>query len=252
MRVQLLSDIHLEFYYDLGARFVRNLDPEGVEVLLLPGDVANAKIIRRSLGLICKHYGDAKVVYCAGNHEYYGGSPTQVADDLNEAMAENPNLVVLDNNVFEHQGVRFAGTPLWFADDPLNVAYKYQLNDFHQIRDFVPWVYDENRKAQAFLDKVAGDVDVVLTHHLPSYRCVDPQYVGSELNRFFVCDMDEVIAKHQPPLWVFGHTHTPGEWNIGDTRLVTNPRGYPNEQNLKYNPKLVFDVFPKSNTTDGG
>ena len=40
MRLQLLSDLHFEFHRDGGRSFVDSLDPGGIDVLVLAGDIA--------------------------------------------------------------------------------------------------------------------------------------------------------------------------------------------------------------------
>ena len=32
-----------------------------------------------------------------------------------------------------------------------------------------------------------------------------------------------------PKLWVSGHTHTPFDYQVGDTRVIGNPRGFREE-----------------------
>ena len=74
MRVQLLSDLHLEFHRDGGKAFLKSLDPSGVDVLVLAGDVdVAAGGLLQSLTSICRLYRDSSVVYVAGNHEFYTG-----------------------------------------------------------------------------------------------------------------------------------------------------------------------------------
>jgi len=84
--------------------------------------------------------------------------------------------------------------------------------------------------------------DVVVTHYLPSQRSVSVAWRGSVINPFFVCDMDRFIQVVQPKLWLHGHTHTSCNYEIGKTRIVCNPFGYPDDLNEQYNPKLVIEV----------
>ena len=42
----------------------------------------------------------------------------------------------------------------------------------------------------------AGDgKTIVVTHHLPCYRCIHPKFARSTINAGFVADMDELIEK---------------------------------------------------------
>jgi hypothetical protein len=44
-------------------------------------------------------------------------------------------------------------------------------------------------------------------------------------------DMVEVIERHQPTLWVYGHTHECDDQTIGKTRIISNQLGYPANSN---------------------
>src|SRR5450631_3269273 len=43
MKLQIMSDLHLEMHADRGAEFIRSLDPTGVDVLVLAGDITMAR-----------------------------------------------------------------------------------------------------------------------------------------------------------------------------------------------------------------
>jgi Icc-related predicted phosphoesterase len=42
----------------------------------------------------------------------------------------------------------------------------------------------------------------------------------------FASNLEDLILRHQPELWVHGHIHHVRDYPIGDTRVVCNPRGY--------------------------
>ena len=44
MRVRVYSDIHVEFMADMGNSFIKSLNPEGVDVLCLAGDICNMSV----------------------------------------------------------------------------------------------------------------------------------------------------------------------------------------------------------------
>lgn len=240
MNVQLFSDVHLEFFRDGGKAFIKGLDPTGVDVLVVAGDLGNCENVISSLEGLCGKY--PQVVYVLGNHELYGSTPQRVLEKIRALEGKTPNLTFLDNASTVIGGVKFAGTTLWFPDDPLNFMYEKQLSDFSYIRNFKPWVYEQNRLAHEFLAAEAADADMVITHHIPSNLCVAPQYQGSPLNRFFVSPIADKLPA-LPKRWVFGHTHTPGEWEMGGCTFTTNPLGYPHESKKGYQEKLVFEVL---------
>lgn len=243
MRVQLLSDVHVEFHADHGVDFVRSLEPSGVDVLVLAGDIAVGERIAPALNLFCERYRDATVVYVHGNHEYYGTDREGAVALTREAAAHNRNLVWLDSEMAEVRGQRFLGGPLWFEPHPEAERFKRAMADFQAIAGFESWVYEENRRMKELLAKELRETDVVVTHHLPTFASVAPRFSSSPLNAFFVCDVGELIEDRQPRLWMHGHTHISVDERIGRTRVLCNPFGYVGwELNPGFKDALVVDI----------
>jgi len=240
-RLQIISDAHLEFHADDGREFIASLDPTGVDVLIVAGDLSNAQGIEAALKLLCKRYAGAIVAFVLGNHELYRGHFIDTTRRIVDLEKQIPNLRVLVNRVIEASGVKIAGTTLWFPTDPLNVLFEAMLGDFGQIRKFRENVYETAAAAEDFLRREVANVDVVVTHHLPTREVLSPQYVGSELNRFFVNPVAKSLPS-LPPLWVFGHTHTPGEWTIQGCRFIANPFGYPREAKSRFRDHLIVEI----------
>lgn len=230
MRVQILSDLHFEFHADVGRSFVAGLCPD-VDVLVVAGDLAPSRQLESSLHLLCDRY--SQVVFVSGNHEFYHASPREVAQ-LKRKLSLVPNLHWLECETTVIGGVRFVGTTLWFEHLP---GCTDDLNDFHMIEDFVPWVYEQNRESQSYLETAVRSGDVVITHHLPSQRSVAPKFTDSPLNQFFVCDVERVMRDRRPQLWVHGHTHTSCDYLIDKTRVVCNPLGY-----VRFDVNPTFDA----------
>ena len=85
--------------------------------------------------------------------------------------------------------------------------------------------------------------DVVVTHHLPTQLSVHPEYKGSPLNPFFVCEMDPLIFEKRPKLWVHGHTHKSVSKMVGRTRIVCNPFGYArHEENPEFSGVFTVEI----------
>jgi len=245
MRLLILSDLHFEFHQDGGNAFVNDLaPPEDVDVCILAGDIAVGPGIEGALKLFCQRY--KHVVYVHGNHEFYNGSRRSTISHTQRAIRKLDNLTWLHphedcdgSGPVEIDGQRFIGAPLWF---PSRGNWWHQMNDYHVISDLEDWVYDENAATLKMLEGVEAD-DVVITHHLPSHQSVHPMYAGSELNAFFVCDVEPLIMTKQPKLWVHGHTHFSFDYELGSTRVVCNPFGYArHEENAKFDPSKVVEV----------
>src|SRR5271157_1486772 len=226
MRIQLLSDLHFEFYRDEGYSFVAGLDPKNIDLLVIAGDVTVADHLVSALSRLSQRYFDSKVVYVHGNHEFYGSNRRSVLGAMERAMSMNSNLVWLDNSSVTLGGITFRGSPLWFPPFTGDPRIKSLLSDFSVIEDFESWVYEENSKAVAFFERELQEGDVVITHHLPSQISVASQFVANPLNPFFVCDMTRMITERKPRYWLHGHTHTSVKAQLGDTTIICNPFGY--------------------------
>jgi len=100
--------------------------------------------------------------------------------------------------------------------------------------------------SREWLDRMLGresvDPTVVVTHHGPHPLSVHPRFAGNAVTPAFVSDLSDIIEKHQPPLWLHGHTHDRFDYNVGGTRVVCNPRGYSYENSNGFDPGLVIDV----------
>jgi Icc-related predicted phosphoesterase len=243
MRLQLLSDLHFEFHRDGGRAFVDSLDPTGIDVLVLAGDIAVAEGLQPALTLLCRRFRNASVVYVHGNHEFYGSDRNSVLDITKRAQAENPNLVWLDSSGAQLHGFNFLGAPLWFPRSTVDERLKNAMNDFSAIKDFESWVYEENARAVVFFEQQLRPGDIVVTHHLPSQRCVAPQFAGHSLNPFFVCDLTGLIIERRPRLWLHGHSHASVHVQIGETTVLCNPFGYAVEEpNHEFLDRLVVEL----------
>jgi Icc-related predicted phosphoesterase len=106
------------------------------------------------------------------------------------------------------------------------------------------WIYEEHAKSRTFLAEASKTADVFVTHHIPSHKAVSPRWVGSQLNPFFVGDVTDIIESiSRPTTWLFGHTHDPGQFKIGQADLIVNPLGYPGEKKaLGFVDKLVLEI----------
>lgn len=244
MNILPLSDLHLERHHDGGEAFISSIPCDDVDVLVLAGDITCCISIADVLAQFCERF--KRVVYVPGNHEYYNVTQRAVRYAIAVASVKD-NLFVLDYRTgpVTIDGVRFLGGTMWFRKPRLTYL-KNRINDFEFIRDFEEWVYKENRNTTTFLEREIACGDVVVTHHLPSKRSVDPWYEGDPANCFFVCEMDEVIERSKPQFWIHGHTHSSVDASLGATRVVCNPYGYPGAENAKFDIKKIVTAVPSS------
>jgi len=250
--LQIMSDLHFEFHHDHGESFINGLDPSNVDILVLAGDIAslNGGMLAGALHQFSKKF--KNVVYVPGNHEFYKTAIRLGWNKLHNTTVKTVHI--LHNEAKTVDGVRFYGGTMWFPEtyDPMTINAKTRMNDFYQISDMEPECYRENTD---FVNKYGVNVNektVVLTHHLPSPESTPRRFRASQLNPFFVCDMQQKIESCAvPQLWIHGHTHDFNDYNMhlgyGDDcpklRVVANPHGYPGEPSgLHYKEKFVIPV----------
>jgi predicted phosphodiesterase len=243
VRVELISDLHFEDHADCGLEFVAQLDAADVDVLVVAGDLASAELLPDAFARLCDLY--PAVVYVAGNHEFFGGAPGELFDLLGLVGARLPNLVALENEAREVAGLRFAGTTLWYPRTRDALLSRNVMPDFARIDDFEPWVWEASRRAKDFLGAEAAKADIVVTHHLPSWRSVGPEFAGDTLNACFVHDvLGSCCSQGRPPIWMHGHTHRSVDYVERGVRVLCNPFGGPEAMNPTYVEKFVIDVPP--------
>jgi Icc-related predicted phosphoesterase len=230
MKLQIMSDLHLEMHADGGAELIRELDPTGVDVLVLAGDITTARYyenLERPFKALAQKY--RHILYIPGNHEYYKSSPSQVTRNLVKLTKALPEVVIPQNGAVEIAGQRFVAGTMWFRLDPTAEPGKRVMHDFSLIQDFEPWVYEQNAAFQQVVATRLKASDVVVSHHLPAPASIPERFARSAMNAFFVCDMTSYISERQPKLWIHGHSHDRCDYLLGTTRVVANPLGYPSE-----------------------
>jgi predicted phosphodiesterase len=250
--ILVLSDLHFEHHRDHGRSFIEALDPSGVDVVVVAGDLAPGDILGPALERICSAFAASPVVYVAGNHEYYGCSRPSVHATVARVQRGHAHLKWLDCGVAVVGGQRFLGAALWFRRPPDVAGLRAQMHDFKAIADLESWVYEENARAIHFLETELRRGDVVVTHHLPTFASVSPRWTGSPLNAFFVCDVEGLMRERGPALWVHGHTHESVDTVIGATRVVSNPFGYVRiDENPAFDGRKLVEVRRAIRPGDG-
>lgn len=279
MRINVISDLHLEF---------SDLTLPGGDVLILSGDVLEAKNLKLAdytpeivalnerTGIknhrYCRFFYEecAKyrhVIYVMGNHEHYGFQLQKTYQHLKDNLPGN--IHVLEKERLEIDGVIFLGGTLWTDMnnfDQLTMYHmKSMMNDYRQItmhneaknvwhRLTPERTVEEHVKTKQlfrhFLEenRVTGAPKpvVVCTHHAPTKLSIKPKYEHDQImNGAYSSDLSEFILDNpEIKVWTHGHTHDPFDYSIGDTRIICNPRGYAGYESraTEFDPTVGFDV----------
>ena len=257
MKVSHCSDIHLEFM-----DFPDFSKEDGGDVLILNGDILTVPYLNknrtdREALRICEYLNShfipdliqkyKHVLYLAGNHEFYQGN-IQTGLSLIEKWfhsKEAKNMIFMENDHLDIDGVRFIGSTLWsdyFGGDEASMLEAHRgMNDFRIIKNgtitFRPEhalaLHKESLKYITHMSKVDMDV-VVLTHHAPHASMLNKFHSGNILDGAYYTDLTWLIEE-RPNIkrWISGHTHGIYENKIGQTLCVSNCRGYYTEFGFK-------------------
>lgn len=280
MKVQLLSDLHLEAH----PHWVAQAAP-GADLLVLAGDIgsyqAGSQLADADFGLgqFSPHRGwPTPVVYVPGNHEY-DGMDFDVAHARLRETCERLGLIWLERETVVLSGVRFVGTTLWSDFDALGPslptpagrtgaepsanplaqllksrdkafrAANYYLRKTLTTRQGEPWLADGIREqalvCQTWLRQALSEphegTTVAITHFAPSLRSADPRYGNTPGTAGFCNALDDLLPGAQ--WWLHGHLHAPSDYHHRGCRIIANPMGYArkNEQ-LAFRPDLLIEI----------
>lgn len=239
VKIGVYSDFHIEFRV-LSLNDIIRMLPDELNICVIAGDISTYDLLEYSFEGFCKKY--EHVVYVMGNHELWYHSFEGLRAKIANIQKRFPNLHFLDNTREIIKGIPFIGAGLFFKQTPDSILLKNVFGDFKFINNYAGTVYKENSKSVAFFNKNIQRGDIVVTHHLPSFKSVDRRYTNDRLNAFFVCDMERTIIDKQPAYWIHGHTHTNFDYMIGETRILANPLGYPTEFDNGFVEKMVLEI----------
>jgi 3',5'-cyclic AMP phosphodiesterase CpdA len=269
VKIRVLSDLHLECD-----------EPELIphaqaDLIVLAGDIHNHAVGPRWAAETFD--GNTPVVYVPGNHEYYDGEFGALEAAMHDAAASVDNVHVLNNAALvDPAGAwRVLGTTLWtdftlFGADPDAIAtsiaaaqrvmldfrgliqvtwpdgQRVAVPDASAARNFTP--SDSlalHRKARAWLEhelaKPFAGKTIVVTHHAPYRLSLAEQYADDKASAGFVNHLPELV-RAPVALWIHGHTHTEFDYTVNGTRVVCNPRGYPDRRTGQMeNPQFAWD-----------
>lgn len=271
MKIQLLSDLHLEVHPDFTPRPAPQAD-----VLVLAGDIGSyqkgSRLADADFGLrrfSPLHGWPTPVLFLPGNHEYDMLDFDQAHARL-RATCERLGMHWIEREVLLLGGVRFVGTTLWSDFDALGpppdqpgATLGQQLGARekafraanHYLRTtgttragerfLAPQVRDLALECRAWLEQALAlpfeGTTVVVTHFAPSLRSADPRYGWTPGTAGFCNAWDDLLEGVD--LWLHGHLHAPSNYRHRGCRVVANPMGYArkNEQRA-FDPDLLIDT----------
>ena len=253
VRLHVLSDLHLE-------RGGGPLLAADADVLVLAGDIGPGV---SGLRAAIAWWPRRPIVYVSGNHEPYGHRLPNLAGELRTlATATDGRVHVLERDETMIDGVRFLGCTLWSDFDVAGAHERDRamaicgdlLNDYEHIswtpeartlrpEDTLRLHMTSRRWLEHRLGTPHDGPTVVVTHHAPlppRERLIDP--LTRALAGAFVSDLTDLMGADRAAVWIHGHTHRRVDRTVHGTRVVSNPRGYPDEPVEGFDPGLVIEL----------
>ncbi len=279
MRIQLLSDLHLERQPDFCPQPIANVD-----VLVLAGDIGSyqpgSRLTSDDFGLT--RFSPLRpgapwpyVLFVPGNHEFDSLEFEATYVRLRETC-ERLGITWLEREVVTLGHVRFVGTTLWtdfeaFASQETTLTRQLQMRDkAYRAANFYlrknttlqhgePLLAEAMRtmalQCQAWLrEALAVPFDgttIAVTHFAPSLRSADPRYGLTPGTAGFCSALDDLLPLAQ--IWMHGHLHCPNDYTVkGEKngqpwacRVVANPLGYANKgEQTAFREGLVIEAAP--------
>lgn len=271
MKIQLLSDLHLEVQPHFRPRPAAD-----AQLLVLAGDIGSyqsgSQLTDQDFGLARfspKQDWPVPVLYVPGNHEYDALDFDEAHARLRETC-ERLGIIWLEREQWICDSVRFVGTTLWADFDALVQAQdrvaaspqamlkardkafraaNYYLQKTGTTRRGVPLMADGWREQalvcqqwlrEALRQPFDGPT-VVVTHFAPSLRSLDPRYGLRPGTAGFCNALDELLPQAQ--LWLHGHLHCQHDYLVGGCRVVANTLGYADKgEQVGFRESLVIEV----------
>ena len=241
MKIQFVSDLHLEFPANRNFLSEHPLEVTG-DILLIAGDTAYLNLPDSKEDTYSryafwdwasKHY--QQVIVCLGNHDFYGHYDlTTMPDGYCKQIRSNVHAYY--NEVVKIGDVDIIVSTLWAYINPEN-SYMTErgVNDFYQIRYNGHRLSSdtfnlEHERCLRFVKKAVSEssakTKIVLTHHVPTESCTAPEFRNSIINGAFTVELGHYIAETNIDYWIYGHSHRNIETQIGNTSIRSNQLGY--------------------------
>lgn len=263
-RLIVLGDLHHDSYmrYGTDPLAAHGLDQSlcwDVDALIVAGDLANVPLPNWPLALafLKRRVPASRIYVLPGNHDFYGHFLDE-EDDL-RLIAEIAGANFVQMKELQLGATRILVCTLWtdFAltgdQEAAMSTARHRMTDYTAIRKSGPLSNLSVRRPQilitpadtlalhrehrAWLEERLAEPHfagpdgrtVVVTHHGPH-----PATAGmvDGLTPAFHSDLEEMLLRYAPDIWLFGHSHRRLRAMVGSTDIRNISIGYPNEGRL--------------------
>ena len=236
MKIQYASDLHLEFS-DNWSYLKKNPIKVVGDILVLAGDIGYLGDENYSKhpfwDWASENY--QQVIVALGNHEFYKYYDISTLED-GLCGEIRPNVHYYYNAVIRINNVDLIVSTLWAHID-LQDAYitEKSVSDFRRIcygEDLLTFAEfnKEHKRCIDFIKKAVAVSDaktkIVVTHHVPSFKLLSPEFKESHSNGAFTVELFDYIVDSDIDYWIYGHSHRNIDEIIGKTQCICNQFGY--------------------------
>lgn len=256
IRLQYASDLHLEFAENGSYIKHHPLQVTG-DILVLAGDIGYLGDDNYSLHPFWDWASDnyEHVVVVPGNHEFY---KMYNIDTLYNGWTLDirSNVRCYYNSVIPiSRRTEIVATTLWSKIRQQDAYYtETAISDFRRIRcgGDIPLNWTrfnmEHDKCLNFLkDSISRskmEHIIVVSHHVPSFELLAPEFKGSPLNGAFTVELADYIISSPIDYWIYGHSHRNIDKVIGKTNCITNQLGYVfHNEHLTFKPGKSIELY---------
>jgi 3',5'-cyclic AMP phosphodiesterase CpdA len=263
-RLIVLGDLHHDSYMRYGTDpfTAHELDQSlcwDVDALIVAGDLTNMPVMHwRPTLMFLKRFVPASRIYVLpGNHDFYGHLLDE-EDDL-RLIAEIAGANFVQKKELRLGATRILVCTLW-TDFALTGDQKaamstarHRMSDYTAMHKTGPLNNLSVRRPQILItpadtlalhrdhrawleEQLAGPHfagpagrTIVVTHHGPHLATAGPV---DGLTPAFHSNLEDVLLRYAPDVWLFGHSHRRLRARIGNTDIRNVSIGYPNEARL--------------------
>jgi Icc-related predicted phosphoesterase len=99
---------------------------------------------------------------------------------------------------------------------------------------------------QSILDLEQSDStkrSIIVSHHAPSPKSLINFRHEDKVKNAYASNLEPFMRRFKPVLWMHGHHHQSIDYQVDQTRIISNPRGYsPDMLNRHFDPSLVIEI----------
>jgi predicted phosphodiesterase len=251
MLIQQISDIHIDHFVG-GSNYPKI--SKNADLIVLCGDTTTygSDIVFKHFAKFLKHIRkvtQVPIVFVLGNHDYFGSNLETPIQHFKQVSSKFDNVYCLQNEAMVVQGLNIFGSTFWSS-----IPRSIFTHAHWGMADYC-YIYCDNLKTpvqcedtnlqndiavNSLLDaSEVSKIDLIVTHHMPSFDLVSERYKTSRLTYCFASNCNELIKQVNPKAWMFGHTHEVIDKVIEGVRCVCNPFGYSFEKGVYIEEFLV-------------